>query len=543
MPDGSWIREGPPIMMVSLDSARLFYPREKLVACNADHSQIAKLERGENGIYPNIKWAVQQVLPDVTELSRLQVPFDSSGENGESLRGSSFDAQDPQYQREREKARAANWRVSQVPGHYNPARKPSLPAGPLPIGEVLSSENAANLAKESVLDEDLASAIKAGKAERVRDLVLESYDINCRDKYGQTPLLLAASLRQEEVLKEVLKLGADTLAVDSIGSTTLHIISIPKSGQRPLTKSVMDQLLHHKPPLEVKTPDGNTPLLTSARFGATQAAKSLIHQGASVSVTTEHGSTPLHRALEYGQEEIAELLVASGAPFEARENTEEKFTPLHRAVLNNETSANMIRILLQAEANREAASAASKRTPLMLAMFRNNEACVDELLKAGANINAMQKDGYRPLHVATHHGKLSFTEMLLQHGADLEVTTNDLNMTPLMVAIASGNDPCVKVMLESGADIETEHFCGWRPLHLATRLGRLEVIETLLVHGANPCARTPAESLMKTGLEAWKTPSSLGIDKTVTDSRKKQILRMLKDAEDSWKNNDSKVGL
>ena len=50
MPDGIWKCEGPPIMMVPLDSARLWYPREKLMACNADHSQIAKLKRGENSI-------------------------------------------------------------------------------------------------------------------------------------------------------------------------------------------------------------------------------------------------------------------------------------------------------------------------------------------------------------------------------------------------------------------------------------------------------------------------------------------------------------
>ena len=49
-------------MMVPLDSARLWYPREEFVACNADHSQIAKLKRGENSIYPSVRWAIKKAL-------------------------------------------------------------------------------------------------------------------------------------------------------------------------------------------------------------------------------------------------------------------------------------------------------------------------------------------------------------------------------------------------------------------------------------------------------------------------------------------------
>ena len=49
-------------MMVSLDSARLFYPREMLFAAYENHSQIAKLKRGEGGIYPSIRSTISQAL-------------------------------------------------------------------------------------------------------------------------------------------------------------------------------------------------------------------------------------------------------------------------------------------------------------------------------------------------------------------------------------------------------------------------------------------------------------------------------------------------
>lgn len=58
MPDGTWKREGPPVTMVSLDSARRWHPRERLIPCEADHTHIAKLKPGGSGIYPSVKWAI-----------------------------------------------------------------------------------------------------------------------------------------------------------------------------------------------------------------------------------------------------------------------------------------------------------------------------------------------------------------------------------------------------------------------------------------------------------------------------------------------------
>lgn len=49
-------------MMVEPDSARLDYKKEKCVSVDCDHSQIAKLKKGEGGIYPTVKSAVRHGL-------------------------------------------------------------------------------------------------------------------------------------------------------------------------------------------------------------------------------------------------------------------------------------------------------------------------------------------------------------------------------------------------------------------------------------------------------------------------------------------------
>ncbi|KAL8914084.1 MAG: hypothetical protein Q9171_001200 [Xanthocarpia ochracea] len=65
---GSWKREGQEEMMVSFDSARQYHPRERCIASDTDHSHIAKLKRGENGIYPDIRSAIKKAMLSVGDL-------------------------------------------------------------------------------------------------------------------------------------------------------------------------------------------------------------------------------------------------------------------------------------------------------------------------------------------------------------------------------------------------------------------------------------------------------------------------------------------
>jgi hypothetical protein len=74
------------------------------------------------------------------------------------------------------------------------------------------------------------------------------------------------------------------------------------------------------------------------------------------------------------------------------------------------------------------------------------------------------------LHVA-RRGSAGLARLLLAHGAD-----------PNAAYYALGS--CYN---QQGRDKEvTIHFCCWRPLHVATKLGHLEVVETFLDGGADP---------------------------------------------------------
>ncbi|KAF4956485.1 hypothetical protein FSARC_11555 [Fusarium sarcochroum] len=88
-------------------------------------------------------------------------------------------------------------------------------------------------------------------------------------------------------------------------------------------------------------------------------------------------------------------------------------------------------------------------------------------------------DGRTPLWWAARHGHKIIVELLLQHGADLEIE-DDLH------AISFGETEVAKMLLELGANPDSEDIEGITSLAWATCAGSTEVVNMLLKLGADP---------------------------------------------------------
>lgn len=70
---------------------------------------------------------------------------------------------------------------------------------------------------------------------------------------------------------------------------------------------------------------------------------------------------------------------------------------------------------------------------------------MERLLDAGADINATAANGWTPLHVACHYGRLTRTKALLKRGADIQAIT-DAGDTPLAIARKAGHMELVEAI-------------------------------------------------------------------------------------------------
>jgi beta-lactamase regulating signal transducer with metallopeptidase domain len=118
---------------------------------------------------------------------------------------------------------------------------------------------------------------------------------------------------------------------------------------------------------------------------------------------------------------------------------------------------------------------------------------IDDLLKAGANVNAaIQGDG-SPLIGAARNGKLAAVVRLLDRGADPNMPVSG-DGNPLVMAAAAGHADVVSLLLDRGARIDEVVPSDENALIQASGHGHLNVVKLLVSRHANVNTRLWVET-------------------------------------------------
>lgn len=131
------------------------------------------------------------------------------------------------------------------------------------------------------------------------------------------------------------------------------------------------------------------------------------------------------------------------------------------------------------------------RTALHIAASVENEAIVDILLKAKAQVTALDKHNNTPLHFAAENGNINIFMKLLnappENGGPMiiNVSNNQLEI-PLHCAVYNGHVALVEKMIAAGADVNAKKLDNGTPLHLAAAMGNAQIVQLLLRYNANP---------------------------------------------------------
>ena len=278
-----------------------------------------------------------------------------------------------------------------------------------------------------------------------------------------------------------------------------------KSGTTPLYYAALcgfQDLVEHlvaKYPRHVNTRGGHymTPLFAAMAGRHLQTVKLLRHNGAEMNVHGNNGKTALHSAAWYGDLEVVRVLLDYKIDVNPRCNN--NWTAIH-GVSNGPHSffpvtphygprllPDATRLLLEHGADINAQNK-DGRTPLHVAAENGRVEVVRVLHEHGANIGAEDDAGRTPLHLAASYGSVQTVHVLLEYGANIGANDNE-GRTPLHLAVVKKAGwlevEVVRVLLEHGANVGAEDDESFTPLHLAANYGKAEVVRVLLEHGAN----------------------------------------------------------
>jgi ankyrin repeat protein len=150
---------------------------------------------------------------------------------------------------------------------------------------------------------------------------------------------------------------------------------------------------------------------------------------------------------------------------------------------STEGQAGLVVCFIAAGANVEAVDR-NGYIPLRLAALRGNEQACVLLLAVGANASAVGRDGSTPLHSAAMRGYEQVCVLLLVARADVNAV-NRFGLTPLHGAALKGHASVCVLLLAAEADIDVADQHGRTPLHWAAMNGHEQVCSLLIEAGAD----------------------------------------------------------
>ena len=126
--------------------------------------------------------------------------------------------------------------------------------------------------------------------------------------------------------------------------------------------------------------------------------------------------------------------------------------------------------------------------PLANLIEEGNHKAALAQIRAGADVNAAQPDGTRPIQWAVYRIDYELLDALIAKKAKVDVA-NEFGSTPLAEAAKLGDARMVRTLLDAGAQPDKPNQDGETALMLAIKTGELPVVEMLIKAGANVNAK------------------------------------------------------
>ncbi|XP_014261429.1 protein phosphatase 1 regulatory subunit 12A isoform X7 [Cimex lectularius] len=228
--------------------------------------------------------------------------------------------------------------------------------------------------------------------------------------------LAACKAGDKEEIQRLLKKGADIHTSDVDGLTALHQACIDDN------LDLVEFLVENGADVNKGDNEGWTPLHATASCGFLSIAKYLIENGANVAAVNNDGELPMDVAESDAMEDMLQQQIEErGIDAESARTEEER---LMMTDAKNWLSSGYIQ---------DKTHPKTGATALHVAAAKGYLKVMDILIKAGADIDAKDLDGWTPLHAASHWGQREACEILVENFCDMNIK-NCVGQTPFDVA-------------------------------------------------------------------------------------------------------------
>lgn len=143
-----------------------------------------------------------------------------------------------------------------------------------------------------------------------------------------------------------------------------------------------------------------------------------------------------------------------------------------------------------------AITAGENKSKVLKYFLRKHEIPVDdrEIL-----LNGYEENGWTALHWASVKGNKHPAKILIKRGANVNaVSETDMDKTPLLFALGSGQIEMAKILIKRGADVNKPDKNGVAPLSYALETRNRDLIRYMIKHGAmlEEYAKKPLEEML-----------------------------------------------
>jgi ankyrin repeat protein len=304
----------------------------------------------------------------------------------------------------------------------------------------------------------LSTAASVGDVQAVQAAMDRKEPIDGADGRGFTPLYYAASMGHLDVVELLVKAGANPYAASSPRRLSPFVAAITNDHGK-----VAEAMLAEGIPKDTnvamtalglairKDMTGLVVQLVNRLPGqeSREHAKELVLQVGSEStvsaVVDDMSTVPAWVAARIGAVDVLQQIL-EGKPDLAEYNSD-GLTALHVAVQNSNVEC--ARLLLSAGANPSAPTLVQRATALHFSAMGGGREIIDELLKSGADVNAVSKEGFTPLYYAVLFRRAEVVKTLLEHRAAVK-DVPEPSLLANLIRMARDNKDIVKLLKRSG---------------------------------------------------------------------------------------------